>query len=100
MKAQTRTQESGTLQKVAEGDIGVRDKQASCWQFLMVGVHATSGIFGHNILGVNSAVFTWQLIAACGRVDETKMTNSLQRIWTLTICILNQKTLEKYAGNR
>jgi hypothetical protein len=41
---------------------------------LIVGVHATSGNFGHNILGMTqirlwNVVFTWQLMAACGRVE-------------------------------
>jgi hypothetical protein len=37
---------------------------------------------------------------AAGLNYETKMTNSLHRIWTLTICILDQKTSEKQPGNR
>jgi hypothetical protein len=37
----------------------------------MVEVHATSGNFGHNILGVTQIQpgNTWQLMAACGRVE-------------------------------
>jgi hypothetical protein len=37
----------------------------------MVGVHATSGNFGHNILGITQIQpgNTWQLMAACGRVE-------------------------------